>query len=104
MQHRQHYPMVLIAAMTICVLLYASFGTLNYAVLGDDVNDVIFFNLPQNRIIASVECFYATAIFFTVPLNFFPLAHIFETSIFRVAVDRGARQPSSTLSKYFQPF
>lgn len=63
-------------------------GALSYSAYGNDTEDIIFLNLPQNWAVKTVQIFYAIALFFSIPVQMFPAIAILESfpyfgSVFR---------------------
>eukprot|EP00439_Symbiodinium_sp_Y106_P024544 s1049_g3.t1 len=75
------FPGILRRAMLILGILFGSFGMCGYAAYGLKTEDMITFNIPQNKITSFLRLFYCLGIFFTYPVMLFPLYQITEAKI-----------------------
>lgn len=67
--------------MLILGILFGSFGMCGYAAYGLKTEDMITFNIPQNKITSFLRLFYCLGIFFTYPVMLFPLYQITEAKL-----------------------
>jgi len=61
------------------VLLFVSFGAIGYVAYGKNVNSMITFNLPENKISSFLRLFYCLGIFFSYPVCMFPVHNLNES-------------------------
>ncbi|KAF5359481.1 hypothetical protein D9756_003272 [Leucocoprinus leucothites] len=83
MKEPQKFPKVLTGVMFFLTILFGGAGALAYLTFGKDIQTVVFVNLdPKNKMVLTVQFFYALAILLSIPLQFFPAVRIIENGFF----------------------
>lgn len=80
----EQFPIVLLAVIACCSILFIGIGALGYSTYGQEVKTVIILSLPQNSpFVMAIQLFYPLAIMFSTPLQLLPAIRIMETRIFK---------------------
>ncbi|KXN91636.1 Vacuolar amino acid transporter 3 [Leucoagaricus sp. SymC.cos] len=83
MKEPHKFPKVLTGVMFFLTLLFGGAGALSYLTFGKDIHTVVLVNLdPKNKVVLTVQFFYALAILLSVPLQLFPAVRIIENGLF----------------------
>ncbi|KAK5668891.1 hypothetical protein QVD99_004668 [Batrachochytrium dendrobatidis] len=82
MQHPQKFSSVLSWCILLIGTIFITIGTLGYMSFGDQIETVLFLNLPQNPLVNSIQFFYAVAIMLSFPLTIYPVIRITEQKLF----------------------
>lgn len=83
MEKPEKFPICLTGIMTGVATIYAAMGTLGYATFGDNVAEIITLNIPKGIGQLLLIILYSFAVFFTLPLMFFPAMQIIEPGIWK---------------------
>ncbi|KAL3693721.1 hypothetical protein R1sor_007372 [Riccia sorocarpa] len=81
MRERREYPRTLGMAILLITGLYLSFGLFGYFAYGDETQDIITLNLPNDWTAVAVKIGLCLSLFFTIPVLMFPLHEIFEQKL-----------------------
>ncbi|KAJ3569299.1 hypothetical protein NP233_g5140 [Leucocoprinus birnbaumii] len=83
MKEPQKFPKVLTGVMFFLTILFGGSGALAYLTFGKDIQTVVLVNLDStNKMVLTVQFFYALAILLSIPLQFFPAVRILENGLF----------------------
>ncbi|GAA5865037.1 hypothetical protein JCM8547_007690 [Rhodosporidiobolus lusitaniae] len=83
MKEPHKLPKVLTGVMVGVMVLFAGAGTLAYLTYGDDIQTVVFVNLPQDdKFVNASQFLYSLAILLSTPLQLFPAVRIMENGLF----------------------
>ncbi|BGP19323.1 hypothetical protein JCM10213v2_007412 [Rhodosporidiobolus nylandii] len=76
-------PKVLTGVMVGTMVLFAGSGVLAYLTFGDQIQTVVFVNLPQDdKFVNASQFLYSLAILLSTPLQLFPAVRIMENGLF----------------------
>ena len=83
MAQPEKFPLLLYLVMIIITIIFTSIGALCYATFGVNTQVEIISNYPQtSKFVNSVQFLYSMAVLVGTPVQLFPAARIFETSLF----------------------
>ncbi|XP_072041708.1 uncharacterized protein [Amphiura filiformis] len=104
-ENRKYYPHLLYAATILFTFVLASLGILGYLHYGDDVQQIVIWNLPVDSVLSYlVNSVICIGILFTFPLQNFPVIDIFEELLFaqgRICGPASVEQVSTNDKKTF---
>lgn len=80
---KKRFPKVLTITMIGLITLFVIFGSLGYAVYGENTEDLILINLKQGTIEEIIQICFSFVIIFTWPLMFYPAINILEARVFK---------------------
>ncbi|GAA5974316.1 hypothetical protein JCM11641_006731 [Rhodosporidiobolus odoratus] len=83
MKEPHRLPRVLTGVMIGVMFLFAGGGVLSYLTFGEDIQTVVFVNLPQDdKFVNASQFLYSLAILLSTPLQLFPAVRIMENGLF----------------------
>jgi proton-coupled amino acid transporter len=82
MEHSDHFGKVLTQCLFTVATVFLTIGTLSYLALGEEVQTVVFMNLPKSTMTNGVQFLYVTAILLSFPLTIYPAIRITEQGLF----------------------
>ncbi|KAJ3325387.1 neutral amino acid transporter [Boothiomyces sp. JEL0866] len=95
MKQPERFNHVLTYGMMVIGGVFLTIGTLGYLALGDEVETIVFLNLPKSPVVSGIQFLYAIAIMLSFPLCVYPAIRITEQAIFGLSTGK-----ASTLIKW----
>ncbi|KAL3678346.1 hypothetical protein R1sor_021302 [Riccia sorocarpa] len=81
MKRPSEFPKTLGIAFVLITGLYLSFGFIGYLAYGEETQDIITLNLPNDWTTVAVKIGLCVGLFFTFPIMMFPVHEIFERKL-----------------------
>ncbi|KAG0603923.1 hypothetical protein M758_10G130800 [Ceratodon purpureus] len=97
MKRPEKFPRILALSFTGITGLYLLFGFIGYLAFGDDTQDIITLNLPQDLTTQLVKVGLCIGLFFTYPVMMYPVHDIFEGKLLHSSWFQKNVLPSSKL-------
>jgi proton-coupled amino acid transporter len=97
MKRTEKFPRILALSFTGITSLYLLFGFMGYLAFGDDTQDIITLNLPQDLSTQLVKVGLCIGLFFTYPVMMYPVHDIFEGKLLHSSWFQKNVPPSSKL-------
>lgn len=97
MKRPDKFRKTLALAFAVITMLYLSFGFIGYLAFGDDTQDIITLNLPNDWSTMLVKVGLCIGLFFTFPVMMYPVHEIFERKLLMAPWFQKNVLPSSKL-------